>query len=478
METLRGVFPAVPTEALLRVLEICDQSVAVASTWLLENEWQDLLETSQEEDEGEDVTIATNVTPNVTSAAPVMTQPVGEEGEPARQGGIMVVSTEAAGGREEDFESEDEDEEDGDEGDMYYDSEDEGVSMVERIPPLAKRIKITTLREEGDEIKTDDFWVAFDGKVVIKSMIELLNTTLSKLAHGKVVLLSIPAKELDRATAATKLKSILSSKDSKSAGGEVSGERLQSSRYASSRRTLASLLNGEESGKTPSGSESTTTVPEVPVGQKRKREFAAEVSPRRGYFAYFFPVKELDMVWRTVMHAHLFKGRFGENIEFRTASSGSFSTRDFDELMHIHTSTRSSRAASLVFSPLSSLKCCLILPCTANEDEIFRVGRNIHTTLKIRGSLYFQVVDTPLPTSATSPRSDHLESPNEDENLTEERFRQFARYRVKEEELDAAEPAVPSKNSVDPYMSYQQPRRMKYCLEVLDASKWSSRLAD
>ncbi|KAF1777586.1 hypothetical protein GQ600_5903 [Phytophthora cactorum] len=178
------------------------------------------------------------------------------------------------------------------------------------------------------------------------------------------------------------------------------------------------------------------------------------------------------MVWRTVMHAHLFKGRFGENIEFRTASSGS--TRDFDELMHIHTSTRSSRAASLVFSPLSSLKCCLILPCTANEDEIFRVGRNIHTTLKIKEVL----VETPLPTSATSPRSDHLESPNEDENLTEERFRQFARYRVKEEELDAAEPAVPSKNSVDPYMSYQQPRRMKYCLEVLDASKWSSRLAD
>ncbi|KAF1777608.1 hypothetical protein GQ600_5544 [Phytophthora cactorum] len=100
-----------------------------------------------------------------------------------------------------------------------------------------------------------------------------------------------------------------------------------------------------------------------------------------------------------------------------------FSTRDFDELMHIHTSTRSSRAASLVFSPLSSLKCCLILPCTANEDEIFRVGRNIHTTLKIKGSLYFQVVETPLPTSATSPRSDHLESPNEDENLTEERMR-------------------------------------------------------
>ncbi|ETM31656.1 hypothetical protein L914_20813 [Phytophthora nicotianae] len=51
METLRGVFPAVPTEALLRVLEICDQSVAVASTWLLENEWQDLTDAQDEEEE-------------------------------------------------------------------------------------------------------------------------------------------------------------------------------------------------------------------------------------------------------------------------------------------------------------------------------------------------------------------------------------------------------------------------------------------
>jgi hypothetical protein len=40
--------------------------------------------------------------------------------------------------------------------------------------------------------------------------------------------------------------------------------------------------------------------------------------------AYFFPVKELDMVWRSVMHAHLFKGRFGETIEFHTASGGAY----------------------------------------------------------------------------------------------------------------------------------------------------------
>ncbi|KUG00138.1 hypothetical protein AM587_10004093 [Phytophthora nicotianae] len=175
------------------------------------------------------------------------------------------------------------------------------------------------------------------------------------------------------------------------------------------------------------------------------------------------------------MHAHLLKGQFGEKIEFHTAASGSFSKRDFDELMHIQSSALSSRAASFGFSPLSALKCCLILPCKANEDEIFRVGKNVHATLKVDGNLYFQdVVDT----SVVDTRRGHFESPNDDENLTEERFRQFARYRVKEQEEVNAEPAASGKVGVDPYMPYQQPHTMKYCLEILDSSKWSPCLAD
>ncbi|ETM31653.1 hypothetical protein, variant 3, partial [Phytophthora nicotianae] len=218
---------------------------------------------------------------------------------------------------------------------------------------------------------------------------ELLNTTLSKLAHRNVVLLTKPVKELDK--------------------------------------------------------------------------------------AYFFPVKELDLIWRSVMHAHLLKGQFGEKIEFHTAASGSFSKRDFDELMHIQSSALSSRAASFGFSPLSALKCCLILPCKANEDEIFRVGKNVHATLKVDGNLYFQdVVDT----SVVDTRRGHFESLNDYENLTEERFRQFARYRVKEQEEVNAEPAASGKVGVDPYMPYQQPHTMKYCLEILDSSKWSPCLAD
>ncbi|EEY56033.1 uncharacterized protein PITG_08794 [Phytophthora infestans T30-4] len=131
------------------------------------------------------------------------------------------------------------------------------------------------------------------------------------------------------------------------------------------------------------------------------------------------------------MHAHLFKGRFGEKIEFHTAASGSFSKREFDELMHVHSSALASRAATLGFSPLSELKCCLILPCAANEEEIFRVGKNVHTTLKIEGSLYFQEMET----CASKPRSDQLECPSDNDCPTEERFRQFARYRVKAKEV-------------------------------------------
>ncbi|ETO60045.1 hypothetical protein F444_21704 [Phytophthora nicotianae P1976] len=464
METLRGVFPAVPTEALLRVLEICDQSVAVASTWLLENEWQDLTDAQDEEEEegDEHVILTSNVTSNVTSA----TQ---HAGQPAT--GPYFARRSTAGYQfQEDIESEDEDEvgdDDEDEEDMYYDSGDEGEFMVERIPPLTKRVKITTnLTEKSGEIKADDFWVAFDGQVVLKSMIELLNTTLSKLAHRNVVLLTKPVKELDKATATTKLESILVPKDSKI----VNGEHLQSCRDADNRNTLANLLNGGENVKSPM-----TTVPVVPVGQKRKRGTAAKESSRCGFFAYFFPVKELDLIWRSVMHAHLLKGQFGEKIEFHTAASGSFSKRDFDELMHIQSSALSSRAASFGFSPLSALKCCLILPCKANEDEIFRVGKNVHATLKVDGNLYFQdVVDT----SVVDTCRGHFESPNDDENLTEERFRQFARYRVKEQEEVNAEPAASGKVGVDPYMPYQQPHTMKYCLEILDSSKWSPCLAD
>lgn len=196
--------------------------------------------------------------------------------------------------------------------------------------------------------------------------------------------------------------------------------------------------------------------------------------------AHFFSVSDLDMIWRSVMHAHLFNSRFGEMIEFHTASCGSyvslqrrvivqsfveveltlfdcacstlnrFNKRDFDELMHIHSNMASSRAASLGLSPVSTLKCCLILPCEASEEEIFRVGKHLHSLLKLQGSLYYRTLDDLLvvtPASAAagaaasnsvserplrSGRSDLL---NEDGKMTEDSFRRFARYRIKKEEV-------------------------------------------
>eukprot|EP00644_Phytophthora_capsici_P002471 jgi/Phyca11/563119/estExt2_Genewise1.C_PHYCAscaffold_110228 len=81
--------------------------------------------------------------------------------------------------------------------------------------------------------------------------------------------------------------------------------------------------------------------------------------------------------------------------------------------MHIQSSAGSSRVALLGLSPLATLKCCLLLPCLAEEEEIFRVGKNIHSLLKVQGNLYY-----------TSDEAN-------DSKMTEERFRQFARYRVK-----------------------------------------------
>lgn len=133
-----------------------------------------------------------------------------------------------------------------------------------------------------------------------------------------------------------------------------------------------------------------------------------------------------------------------------------FNKRDFDELMHIHSSMASSRAASLGLSPVATLKCCLILPCGAAEEEIFRVGKHLHSLLKLQGSLYYRSLEDAAAVSVTAStssagaaglggeasrvdgfpaRSARLELLNEDGKLTEDSFRRFARYRIKKEEV-------------------------------------------
>ncbi|KAG6622231.1 uncharacterized protein IUM83_09762 [Phytophthora cinnamomi] len=479
METLRGVFPAVPTEALLRVLEVCDQSVALASTWLLENEWQELMleqeqgqgqgqeeedeedeeQEQQQEDEQEENNQVTEVEAATTAAAARATIPDRNAAQPPP---FLVRRPVGALGFDEQFdeeeeddgaEAEDDDDEDEDEDEMYYDSGDEAAGRAGEVPPLVKRVKIS--KGKDGKAGDDDFWVAFDGQVVMKSMIELLNTTLSKLAHSKVVLLNRPAKEVEEAEAIVRLRS---------KGVSLSHLLNRNHAYAEAH---------QESGNLSCSSDSpTTTAPEVPVGQKRKRTGDTYNSPHQGFFAHFFPVRDLDMVWRTVMHAHLFKGRFGEAIEFHTACGGP--KKDFDELLHIQNSAASSRSASLGFSPLGTLKCCLVLPCLADEEEILRIGKNIHSVLKVQGNLYFRLVDGSDEANVECPRDDHFELLCDGEKMTEERFRQFARYRVREEEAAPTDSLKESKVGVDPYMSYQQPRKPSYLLEKLEVSTWST----
>lgn len=165
-------------------------------------------------------------------------------------------------------------------------------------------------------------------------------------------------------------------------------------------------------------------------------------------------------MWRSVLHAHLFNHKFGEKLEFHSASGGvfvnyvcdsitgkltsncRFHRRDFDELSHLHTSLSHGRAFGIGEMPLSTFKCCLMLPCQADESEIFRVGRNVHMLLKLPRCLYYCTpgacsaipLDPARSTNREQENETHLDHEGEN-RMTEESFRQHAKYRVLKEEV-------------------------------------------
>lgn len=116
-----------------------------------------------------------------------------------------------------------------------------------------------------------------------------------------------------------------------------------------------------------------------------------------------------------------------------------FNRRDFDELMHLHSHSATTRTSSLSMSPFTSLKCCLILPCAASDEEIFRVGKHLHSLLKLQGSLYYRTLDEPGSNEASSTSAERRNSLSdllgEDGKMTEDSFRRFAKYRIKREEV-------------------------------------------
>ncbi|KAG9404473.1 hypothetical protein AC1031_004680 [Aphanomyces cochlioides] len=287
---------------------------------------------------------------------------------------------------------------------MYYDSGDEGDGAYteRRIPALTNRTKIAPTDSNGNEPR---FWVAFDNQVMQKSMIELLNISLSKFAHHRVAVLNTAS--IDKATAESKL--------------------------------LPTTSSTPSSPSPPSTTESRPT----------KRSHAAmENADVDGFFAYFFPVNDLDMIWRSVLHGHLLNRRFGELLEFRSASCATTKKRDFDELVNIYTHLGrlpSLHRQQLAATGLSTeVKCCLLLPCSATSTDMFRVGKNVHSLLNINGSLYFRA-------NATL----------SDKEISEVSFRGGATHRIRREEStpDAAQSSV---------LGYQPPKKVEYVLQPLD----------
>ena len=66
------------------------------------------------------------------------------------------------------YDNDDEEEEDEEEEEEEEEENDVGGSGV---PPLTKRIKMTKSRETELQANADDFWAAFDGQVMVKSII-------------------------------------------------------------------------------------------------------------------------------------------------------------------------------------------------------------------------------------------------------------------------------------------------------------------
>nr|CCA18879.1 hypothetical protein PITG_08794 [Albugo laibachii Nc14] len=474
METLESVFPHVPVSTLQRVCDMFDGNIEAASSYIVENEWRSI-RASNGSYEGT-TTIPNSATNESTLTAPmfiVSTQYNLVDNERSEMNPVQVHEPQEAieeedegeDDEDEDEEDEEEDEDDDDENATpYYDSGDEAFFQGELLP-LNKRIRVTATREFSDSLKSEFYWASFDGVVVQKSLIELLNINPSKLAHNRITLLNKSSKVLGSQEAFSELKSVLWEPLC------PTGEMYQD-------------LKNELKAST---------------GQKRRR---VEVG-RDGFFAHFFSITELDVMWRSVLHAHLFNHKFGERLEFHSASGGvfvnnvshfimgvpapysRFHRRDFDELSHLHTSLSHGRAFGTGEMPLSTFKCCLILPCQAEEPEIFRIGRNVHMLLKLPQSLYYctpgACSSIPLDPVKSMDREQAHDThfDHEDEShMTEESFRQFAKYRIQKEEKIVAETKDGNVSlELDRFCSYKTSCKVEYSLQYLKLQGWHRRLS-
>ncbi|KAJ0409466.1 hypothetical protein P43SY_002356 [Pythium insidiosum] len=435
MDMLRSVFPAVPEAALARVLEICDGNEEIASEWLLENNWQDLLP----EDEG--------------------------DAETRRSDGLGDVERERVG-LAADEQAEDEEEEEEEEREDLSRASGE-LAQLARPPPqhrLAATMPLpTSMSSPHRRAEPTELPSATATEVESNAMVVSAESTMMARAGRIVDGNHRQPRERSNVTM-TPNDDILGQDDR---DFDSSGDH-----------DLESDDEGEDEGDEDEEDEDDEDEDDDDDDgdahsyyDSSDEAYFSRTMPELTKRAHFFSISELDMVWRSVMHAHLFNGRFGEIIEFHTAACGAFSPRDFDELMHIHTTaaSSSSRSSSLMMSPLSGLKCCLVLPCMATDEEIFRVGKHLHSLLKLPGSLFFRSIDiSRLDVENNPQQSSVADLLNEDGNLTEESFRRFAQYRITKEEMESSrDGAEKDTMGVDHFLQFQRQRKVQHSLEVL-----------
>lgn len=112
---------------------------------------------------------------------------------------------------DEDEDDEDDDDEEDEEAYLAVRNGDEEY-YVNRIVPLAKRRRIDETSATKGDSKEEKYWVCFDNQVVEKTLIEMLNMSLTKLAHGSVMILNSSSKVINRDAAVKALQSIITDK--------------------------------------------------------------------------------------------------------------------------------------------------------------------------------------------------------------------------------------------------------------------------
>ena len=185
------------------------------------------------------------------------------------------------------------------------------------------------------------------------------------------------------------------------------------------------------------------------------------------------------MVWRSILHAHLFNCRFGPVVEFHTIMPTGLGTRCFDIIMQCYSDTENRYSDQLGLSRHSLFKVCMVLPCTdESESNLFNIGKHLHTILKLKKPLYYRPkkqcsgsisgtmeTTTGSTTGSTTTDSSTTIHPAETEiKLTELQHEYYSEYRIVREEIKSASSFAEENKKVS-ILGYQPTKSITYVLE-------------